>query len=398
MDRGVHLPHGSAAGAGRTSRRTRQRRRPSNGGACPGRPSRRAAAAVGRRHRRRTGRGGDRTPARRAQPAPQPALHRRHAARPSPRSRRRRLGDARPEDRRVRARRDARRVRRCSRRTATSPKVTIFGSARTRPDDPVYVQARDVAHAPRRARLDGRHRCRPGHHAGGDGGRRPRAVSIGVSIRLPFEQAANPVIAGDEKYVSMKYFFTRKLMLVKESRAFVCLPGGFGTLDETFELLTLTQTGKGVPGADRVPRHARRPVLGARRTTFVARPAGHPRAGQRRPTSDLYLVTDYVRRGGRRDRPLLRQLRLAPLRRRPARDPAAPRARPTSSWRLLNERFAAIVASGHIERSDATADRGPRGRPRSTSRGSASRSPGTATATCGPDRPRQRLRAIDLAG
>ena len=72
-------------------------------------------------------------------------------------------------------------------------------------------------------------------------------ASIGVSIRLPFEQAANPVIAGDEKYVSMKYFFTRKLMLVKESRGFICLPGGFGTLDETFELLTLTQTGKGMP-------------------------------------------------------------------------------------------------------------------------------------------------------
>jgi uncharacterized protein (TIGR00730 family) len=74
-----------------------------------------------------------------------------------------------------------------------------------------------------------------------------RERSIGVSIRLPFETAANFVIAGDAKHVSMKYFFTRKLMLVKESSAFVCLPGGFGTLDETFELLTLTQTGKGVP-------------------------------------------------------------------------------------------------------------------------------------------------------
>jgi uncharacterized protein (TIGR00730 family) len=74
-----------------------------------------------------------------------------------------------------------------------------------------------------------------------------RDLSIGVSIRLPFETGANPVIAGDAKYVSMKYFFTRKLMLVKESSGFVCLPGGFGTLDETFELLTLTQTGKGQP-------------------------------------------------------------------------------------------------------------------------------------------------------
>jgi uncharacterized protein (TIGR00730 family) len=74
-----------------------------------------------------------------------------------------------------------------------------------------------------------------------------RDASIGVAIRLPFETGANPVIAGDEKFVSMRYFFTRKLMLVKESAAFVCLPGGFGTLDETFELLTLTQTGKGLP-------------------------------------------------------------------------------------------------------------------------------------------------------
>ena len=68
-----------------------------------------------------------------------------------------------------------------------------------------------------------------------------------MSIRLPFESGANSIIAGDAKHVSMKYFFTRKLMLIKESQAFVCLPGGFGTLDEMFELLTLTQTGKGMP-------------------------------------------------------------------------------------------------------------------------------------------------------
>jgi uncharacterized protein (TIGR00730 family) len=69
--------------------------------------------------------------------------------------------------------------------------------------------------------------------------------SIGVSIRLPFEE--QPVVSQDDRLVSMKYFFTRKLMLIKESRGFLCLPGGFGTLDETFELLTLTQTGKGNP-------------------------------------------------------------------------------------------------------------------------------------------------------
>jgi hypothetical protein len=72
-----------------------------------------------------------------------------------------------------------------------------------------------------------------------------RDRSIGVAIRLPFESSANSIIAGDAKYVAMKYFFTRKLMLIKESKGFICLPGGFGTLDETFELLTLTQTGKG---------------------------------------------------------------------------------------------------------------------------------------------------------
>ena len=126
------------------------------------------------------------------------------------------------------------------------PKVTIFGSARTRPDDPVYEQARRVA-----ADLADQGwmvvtGAGPGIMAAGmEGAGRER--SIGVSIRLPFEQAANSVIAGDHKYVSMKYFFTRKLMLIKESQGFVCLPGGFGTLDETFELLTLTQTGKGLP-------------------------------------------------------------------------------------------------------------------------------------------------------
>jgi uncharacterized protein (TIGR00730 family) len=126
------------------------------------------------------------------------------------------------------------------------PKVTVFGSARTRTDDPLYTQANLIA-----AQLAARGwmvvtGAGPGiMQAAMEGAGREH--SIGVAIRLPFEQGANPVIAGDDKYVAMRYFFTRKLMLVKESRAFVCLPGGFGTLDETFELLTLTQTGKGLP-------------------------------------------------------------------------------------------------------------------------------------------------------
>ena len=126
------------------------------------------------------------------------------------------------------------------------PKVTIFGSARTQMADPLYMQARDVASKLAEAGWMVVTGAGPGiMQAAMEGAGRDN--SIGVSIRLPFEQGANPVIAGDVKYVSMKYFFTRKLMLIKESKGFVCLPGGFGTLDETFELLTLTQTGKGLP-------------------------------------------------------------------------------------------------------------------------------------------------------
>ncbi|MAT06186.1 MAG: TIGR00730 family Rossman fold protein [Acidimicrobiaceae bacterium] len=125
-------------------------------------------------------------------------------------------------------------------------KVSIFGSARTKPDDPLYDQTRRVAARLADAGWMVVTGAGPGiMQAGMEGAGRER--SIGVSIRLPFEAGANSIIAGDDKHVAMKYFFTRKLMLVKESAAFVCLPGGFGTLDETFELLTLTQTGKGVP-------------------------------------------------------------------------------------------------------------------------------------------------------
>lgn len=126
------------------------------------------------------------------------------------------------------------------------PKVTIFGSARTQADDPLYTQAQDVARLFASQGWMVVTGAGPGIMAAASEGA-GRAHSFGVNIRLPFEEAANPFIDADTKLVSMKYFFTRKLMLIKESRGFVCLPGGFGTLDETFELLTLTQTGKGAP-------------------------------------------------------------------------------------------------------------------------------------------------------
>ena len=126
------------------------------------------------------------------------------------------------------------------------PKVTIFGSARTLPADPLYAQARDLASLLSGAGWMVVTGAGPGIMAAGlEGAGRER--SFGVNIRLPFEQGANEFIAGDPKLVEMRYFFTRKLMLVKESEAFVALPGGFGTLDEALELLTLQQTGKADP-------------------------------------------------------------------------------------------------------------------------------------------------------
>ncbi|WP_337003537.1 MULTISPECIES: TIGR00730 family Rossman fold protein [unclassified Microbacterium] len=126
------------------------------------------------------------------------------------------------------------------------PKVTVFGSARTRQDDPLYVTARDVA-----AALAGDGwmvvtGAGPGIMQAASEGAGP-ALSLGVSIRLPFEEKPNGFVAGQDHVVAMKYFFTRKLMLIKESLGFICLPGGFGTLDEMFELLTLQQTGKAEP-------------------------------------------------------------------------------------------------------------------------------------------------------
>jgi len=125
-------------------------------------------------------------------------------------------------------------------------KVTIFGSARTEPDHPAYRATRDLAASMAGADWMVVTGAGPGIMAAGmEGAGRDR--SIGVNIRLPFEQGANTFIAQDPKLVEMRFFFTRKLMLIKESDGYVVLPGGFGTLDEGFELLTLLQTGKAEP-------------------------------------------------------------------------------------------------------------------------------------------------------
>jgi len=126
------------------------------------------------------------------------------------------------------------------------PKVTVFGSARTRPDDPLYVATVRLARELAKRGWMVVTGAGPGIMQAAAEGAGPEN-SLGVSIRLPFEEKPNDVVGANARNVAMKYFFTRKLMLVKESRGFVCLPGGFGTLDEMFELLTLQQTGKAEP-------------------------------------------------------------------------------------------------------------------------------------------------------
>jgi uncharacterized protein (TIGR00730 family) len=128
----------------------------------------------------------------------------------------------------------------------TARKVTTFGSARTPPGDPAYVTAEEFS----RRIAEAGYMLLTG--AGGGimeacqrGAGRDR--SFGVNIQLPFEQQANEFIDGDSKLTSFKYFFTRKLFFIKETDAVVLLPGGFGTLDEGFEILTLLQTGKCQP-------------------------------------------------------------------------------------------------------------------------------------------------------
>jgi uncharacterized protein (TIGR00730 family) len=122
-------------------------------------------------------------------------------------------------------------------------KVALFGSARTPRDNPIYQQALDFAREIVKRDFMVITGAGPGVMAAGNEGA-GRENSFGMNISLPFEQSANEFIEGDYKSLKFKYFFTRKLAFLKDSHAVVLCPGGFGTLDEGCEALTLIQTGK----------------------------------------------------------------------------------------------------------------------------------------------------------
>ena len=122
------------------------------------------------------------------------------------------------------------------------PAVSVFGSARIREDHPVYAQARDVGRRLAEAGFAVVTGGGPGvMEAANRGARDGGGVSVGFNIELPHEQGANPYL---DISVTFKHFYARKTMFVKAAEGFVIFPGGFGTLDELFESLTLIQTGK----------------------------------------------------------------------------------------------------------------------------------------------------------
>jgi uncharacterized protein (TIGR00730 family) len=124
------------------------------------------------------------------------------------------------------------------------PCVSIFGSARTKPENPFYKLAEEVAFKLTQNGYGVITGGGPGiMEAGNKGASKGKGISVGLNIELPFEQHENPWIDKD-KNLEFDYFFVRKVMFVKYSQGFIVMPGGFGTLDELFEAITLIQTNK----------------------------------------------------------------------------------------------------------------------------------------------------------
>lgn len=207
------------------------------------------------------------------------------------------------------------------------PCVTVFGSARFMPGDPDYERARQVGTGIARIGLTTMTGGGPGIMEGANrGASEAGGRSIGCNIVLPKEQQPNPYL---DRFVEFNYFFVRKVMLVKYSLAFVVMPGGFGTLDEIFETLTLIQTHKIGPFPIIVMgTEYWGPMMDFIRTHMVAR-------GTVSPTDpDLIMLTDSVDEA------------IDAIERCPAvSDRLAPRARP-KPWRLFGERQHAIDGQG----------------------------------------------------
>lgn len=127
-----------------------------------------------------------------------------------------------------------------------TPKITMFGSARVEPDSPLYGLAKEFAEEAVRKNYMIITGGGPGIMAAGNEGAQARG-GFGLNIILPLEQQPNPFVDVEAMFFQYKYFFVRKLFLVKEASAFAFFPGGFGTFDEAFEVLTLLQTGKTNP-------------------------------------------------------------------------------------------------------------------------------------------------------